>query len=1024
MPYTTQTSDFWGWYLRHNNRVVWKHLQDAGIDVFASGPSNNPQLFLDLTNVMPAMNEGFSRRWGTNKTPYNSASAVAPFRTFIYSSPQDSSNSGTTADTNLWLMTDGSGFSITNDSGALTSTSQQPQAFYNTTTGDPWAVTSREWFYYGNGIEPPRKVQLNNTSSTNTDSLMGIVLPGFSSNSTRLIDYPCALLSTDSSYIYLTGTSGTVYPASSGYGYTTAPSVSIADPTGSGSGAAVSTIIGVHGEVIGYTVTSPGSNYQQATATVAAPPAGGTQAYLTLYVQTNSSAPRYGQVVGADLGGPMQFVKGRQYTVALQNSSTGHTSDANITNLSYSQITGQTLSELTNAYSSTSGATATNIPIFSQSFLVNTGFTQNELVISVPASTLDSQVDTILLLATSDGGSTSTLYQVTTIPLSSFTLVNGYYQYYYVDTLPDSYTDTSTWPSSGGSVSAPSYSTNLTFNTSQYEYNTGTSRGSCLRTKGSIGPGTLTDYISAYGFGLSVPVGATIRGVQATVSWQGQASGTGVIEDAALFYLGSPIGIVKTPSIANVTTLVTNTLGSESDLWGATLTPAIVNSSSFGFGTQIQTVESSGTDRSFLFTWTITVYYSTTSGGTSSGSTLLESDIWAYTDSFGNSFGILLNTPPTPPGFLYPTLHQGRMFATDGKTVFYSKSLDEVTTSTGLITSKWEECWPADYQLPIALNNEKITGIKSDGTNLHIGTNQSIFTVFGSDPSNFDVPSVSFAQTGVLSNDCWTVIYKEGIPAGFVWITPDYKILYSDFSTYRDIGTPIYPKLFSIDSSKLQFNKVLSLTQGPYNFLILQLFTTSGAVQPEYFIWETTLQKWYRWVLSSTEIDGVNVTACSAFVYEYPGYTTSSYTPGSRYLFFWKHATLTFTRACYFDPAQSSDQLIIPIPWNVRTSWQDFGDPTAIKVINEIELVGGDSPFTVSLYGATSQAQFDSGGTLLKTGNSVTGPIAALGTQKFFCAGVSTAAKYYSIQISSANPGTNPSVLNSFSAEYYPMARI
>jgi len=119
--------------------------------------------------------------------------------------------------------------------------------------------------------------------------------------------------------------------------------------------------------------------------------------------------------------------------------------------------------------------------------------------------------------------------------------------------------------------------------------------------------------------------------------------------------------------------------------------------------------------------------------------------------------------------------------------------VEEVTTATGLITSKWEECWPGDYQLPVALNNERIIGLKSDGVNLHIGTDKSIFTVYGSGPSDFSVPSMAFAQTGILSNDAWTVIYAEGMPAGFVWITQDFKVMHSDFSTYREIGTPVYP---------------------------------------------------------------------------------------------------------------------------------------------------------------------------------------------------------------------------------------
>ena len=46
-----------------------------------------------------------------------------------------------------------------------------------------------------------------------------------------------------------------------------------------------------------------------------------------------------------------------------------------------------------------------------------------------------------------------------------------------------------------------------------------------------------------------------------------------------------------------------------SDVWGAILTPDVVTDSTFGFGVQVLTEESGGTDRSFFYVFTITVYY-------------------------------------------------------------------------------------------------------------------------------------------------------------------------------------------------------------------------------------------------------------------------------------------------------------------------------------------------------------------------------------------------------------------------------
>lgn len=925
MPHTTQTSDFWGWYLRHNSRTVWSNLQDAGIDVFSVGPSNNTQAFLDLYNVVPAVSGGFNRRWGTSYLTKDTSVTSSPqiVRTFLYNFPQDTNNPSTTANTDLFIATDNQNFYTYTDAGVAFG-GYKPTNFAS--AGEVGAVSSRGYFYYGNGVNAPRKVNPSVTTP-DTDSLLGIQYP-----SDNIIPTPNPYVSCLGAGLGIPGLPSQLYGQSTGYGYLTAPSVTITDPTGSGSGAAISLTLGVNGEVINAVITSSGSGYQQANATVAAPPSGGTQAYLVLYVQVNSAAPRYGEVVGVDFGGQMSFVSGRQYTLAFQNSQTGHTSDTPITGLEQSFSTGRILNQLTSAYGTGVNLVTSEIPIYIASSNVTAGYTQNELLLQFPASGLDPQIDTIILLATSDGGGTGTLYQVASIPLASMVLDSGYYYYYYKDTLPDSYNDQN-----------------------------------------------------------------------------------------------------------------------------------------------------------------------------NSGDTLLEADIWAYTDPSGQSFGITLNTPPTASGFLYPTYHQGRLFATDGKTLFYSKSIDEVTTSTGLITSKWEECWPGDYQLPIASGNEQILGMKSDGTNLHVGTDKSIYTVYGSDPSSFSIPAQSFAQTGILSNDCWTVIFSEGQPAGFAWITKDFKVMHSDFATYREIGTPILPWLQTTNLGRIDSMKVLSLTQGPYNFVYIYYFPQSGSL-PEFLIWETRLQKWYRWsipapyagaigvsnvtmtssgngysgglptvsfsggggtgaagsaywTVSHDGVAGVFIThsgsgyltaptvvftggsgsgaaatasigpvggpvaALSPFVYQFPSYTSSPYSTGQRYLFLWGTSSSELD-LIYYDPTQLGDADGSFIKWFVRTSWQDLGDPTSIKVINEVDITGTDVPFYVTLYGASSQSQFNGNGVTLKSSSTVTGPIASLQSNKLYCAGTPTSAKYFSVEIGPNVLSTIQTVLTSFSLEAYPMARI
>jgi hypothetical protein len=157
-----------------------------------------------------------------------------------------------------------------------------------------------------------------------------------------------------------------------------------------------------------------------------------------------------------------------------------------------------------------------------------------------------------------------------------------------------------------GSVINP----NITVNASQYEGNSNQ-----IRTKGGVSPGTITDFIVAQGFGptLAIPTNVTIDGITVDLNWLGQYSGTGVLSAVSLYYLGGPIGSPKFPAIQNQSFSTDTLLGGNNDTWGATLTPAIVNDPSFGFGVQITTQSSGGSDRSFVNFMKVIASYSTQS---------------------------------------------------------------------------------------------------------------------------------------------------------------------------------------------------------------------------------------------------------------------------------------------------------------------------------------------------------------------------------------------------------------------------
>lgn len=104
----------------------------------------------------------------------------------------------------------------------------------------------------------------------------------------------------------------------------------------------------------------------------------------------------------------------------------------------------------------------------------------------------------------------------------------------------------------------------------------------------------------------------SVSGVTIDLNWVGQNSGTGVLSSVALFLLGSQIGTAKFPGIQNQSFSTDTLQGAAGDTWGITgLSAAQVNDPSFGFGVQITTQLSGGSDRSFINSMGMTVYYST-----------------------------------------------------------------------------------------------------------------------------------------------------------------------------------------------------------------------------------------------------------------------------------------------------------------------------------------------------------------------------------------------------------------------------
>lgn len=148
-------------------------------------------------------------------------------------------------------------------------------------------------------------------------------------------------------------------------------------------------------------------------------------------------------------------------------------------------------------------------------------------------------------------------------------------------------------------------------------------------TSTTIASSSATNYIYALGNGFSVPIDATIDGVEVLIEAKNQLSGTGfqcraTSSEIRLVYSGGDISSLPPTGVATTTwsstSDATKTLGGSTVLWGATLTPAIINDSSFGVRARFFNL---GSPQTFsIDRISITVYYNTDSSGVQSSQQL------------------------------------------------------------------------------------------------------------------------------------------------------------------------------------------------------------------------------------------------------------------------------------------------------------------------------------------------------------------------------------------------------------------
>lgn len=387
---------------------------------------------------------------------------------------------------------------------------------------------------------------------------------------------------------------------------------------------------------------------------------------------------------------------------------------------------------------------------------------------------------------------------------------------------------------------------------------------------------------------------------------------------------------------------------------------------------------------------------------------LILGNIYSQIDVNGNVIGVIGNQPA--PNGSFPILHKGRIFMIVGTQLAFSKALSEVATSTGIIAGRFEEDFPLTYAIDLSPGAENGIGLLSDGYALYIGTEKHVRRLLGDGPLNFQQPNVIFSETGLMTQNVWKIVFLEGTPVGTMWVTPDFRVIGSDFNTYNDVGTSIQATLNTINPAAVNNCWAESITYGPYNFYVLAIATGSNTDPDTVCVYDLHLRKWYIWQFADSFISGI-------FYINIAGIP--------RWLVVDNAGHVRFIDQLGVVDRELSTETAVAITSTIRTTWLELGDPSLRKTMNEIEVATSDTAMLVTIEGASTQADFTTPN-IIVSNKPLT--LNIFGQLKVFLSGFPAIYRYYRFTFTSvsslATSAVTDVILGYFSAEVLPLNRI
>jgi len=233
----------------------------------------------------------------------------------------------------------------------------------------------------------------------------------------------------------------------------------------------------------------------------------------------------------------------------------------------------------------------------------------------------------------------------------------------------------------------------------------------------------------------------------------------------------------------------------------------------------------------------------------------------------------------------------------------------------------------------------------SDGETLWLATERCIRRLIGDSPSNFQKPEIQFNEAGLLNMDSWKITFKEDNPIGTMWITPDFRVMWSDFNTYQDVGAPIQNLLNSINLSAVSQIHGCFVAKGPAEYYMLYLPTGTNAYPDTVCVYNLKSAKWFIW-------KPTDFVSSSLYFIDASGIPRWTFATQAGSLYEWKD---TITQDRVNNTAVSYSATMI-------TPWLDFGDEGLTKAFNKMIVTTSDTTMTIGIQGAIRDTDLDSGG--------------------------------------------------------------